>query len=128
MTRLSSYSVIKSTSKMPPFVITCVATLPCEIFGTFWFAAIIAFNALTLLVGRQEEHLACKKLTDKVLAWLSVWIEVQMTCVWSSWCHCPSSYSLASLKSIGLTFLVLAYSGCPGKAAVKRVLSVCLSR
>jgi len=27
---------------------------------------------LTLLVGRQEEHLACKKLSDVVLAWLSV--------------------------------------------------------
>jgi len=31
-----------------------------------------AFIALTLLVGRQEEHPACKKLTDEVLAWLSV--------------------------------------------------------
>jgi len=26
-----------------------------------------AFSALTLLVGRQEEHLACKKLSDEVL-------------------------------------------------------------
>jgi len=31
-----------------------------------------AFSALTLLVGRQEEHPACKKLSDEVLAWLSV--------------------------------------------------------
>jgi len=30
-------------------------------------------SALTLLVGRQEEHLACKKLSDGVLVWLSVW-------------------------------------------------------
>jgi len=43
-----------------------------------------AFSALTLLVGRQEEHPACKKLTDKVLAWSSVWSEVQMICTWSS--------------------------------------------
>jgi len=28
---------------------------------------------LTLLVGHQEEHPACKKLSDEVLAWLSVW-------------------------------------------------------
>jgi len=35
-----------------------------------------------LLVGRQEEHPACKKLSDEVLAWLSVWSEVQMICVW----------------------------------------------
>jgi len=34
---------------------------------------IIAFSALTLLVGRQEGHPACKKLSGGVLAWLSVW-------------------------------------------------------
>jgi len=28
----------------------------------------IAFSALTLLVGCQEEHLACKKMSDEVLA------------------------------------------------------------
>ena len=32
-----------------------------------------ALSALTLLVGRQEEHPACKKLSGGVLAWLSVW-------------------------------------------------------
>ena len=42
-----------------------------------------AFSALTLLVGRQEGHPACKKLSGGVLAWLSVWIEVQ-TCIWPS--------------------------------------------
>jgi len=30
-----------------------------------------------LLVGHQEGHLACKKLSAGVLAWLSVWSEVQ---------------------------------------------------
>ena len=43
----------------------------------------IAFSALTLLVGRQEGHPACKKLSGEVLAWLSVWSEVQ-TCIWPS--------------------------------------------
>ena len=42
-----------------------------------------AFSALTLLVGRQEGHLACKKLSGEVLAWLSVCSEVQ-TCIWPS--------------------------------------------
>ena len=44
-----------------------------------------AFSALTLLVGRgrQEGHLARKNLSDEVLAWLAVWSEVQMTCIWS---------------------------------------------
>ena len=31
-----------------------------------------AFSALTLLVGWQEGHPACKKLSGEVLAWLSV--------------------------------------------------------
>ena len=42
-----------------------------------------AFSALTLLVGRQEGHPACKKQSGGVLAWLSVWSEVQ-TCIWLS--------------------------------------------
>jgi len=32
-----------------------------------------AFSALTLLVGWQEGHPACKKLSSGVLVWLSVW-------------------------------------------------------
>jgi len=40
----------------------------------------VAFCALTLLVGWQEGHPACKKLSGGVLAWLSVWSEVQ-TCI-----------------------------------------------
>jgi len=36
---------------------------------------------LTLLVGRQEEHPACKKISDEVLAWLSVCSVVQMICM-----------------------------------------------
>ena len=58
---------------------------------------VAAFSALTLLVGRQEGHPACRKLSGGVLAWLSVWSEVQ-TCMWPSWCHCHS-LSLASVKS-----------------------------
>jgi len=58
---------------------------------------IYAFSASTLLVGRQEGHPACKKLSGEVLAWLSVWSEVQ-TCIWPSWCHCHS-LSLALVKS-----------------------------
>jgi len=42
-----------------------------------------AFSALMLLVGLQEGHPACKKLSGGLLAWLSVWSEVQ-TCTWPS--------------------------------------------
>jgi len=42
-----------------------------------------AFSALTLLVGRQEGHPAGKKLSGGMLAWLSVWVKVQI-CIWPS--------------------------------------------
>jgi len=51
--------------------------VPCFALNAF------AFSALALLVGRQEGHPSCKKLSGGVLAWLSVWSEVQ-TCIWSS--------------------------------------------
>jgi len=64
-------------------------------------------------------------MSDKVLAWLSVWSEVQMICLWSSWCHCHRIISCFIKIQIGLIFLLPAYPGCPGKEAVKRV-SACL--
>ena len=66
-------------------------------FDQFTVAILFAFSALTLLVGWQEGHPACKKLSGGVLAWLSVWSEVQ-TCIQPSCCHCHS-LSLASVKS-----------------------------
>ena len=68
-----------------------------------------------------------KKLSGAVLAWLSVWSEVQ-ACIWPSWCHCHS-LSLAPVKSrLVFTFLVLAHLASPGKRTVKRVcVRVCVS-
>jgi len=53
-------------------------------------SSISALSALTLLVGWQEGHPACKKMSDGVLVWLSVLSEVQTeqepggraTCSW----------------------------------------------
>jgi len=42
-----------------------------------------AFSALSLLVGQQEGHPACKKLSGGMLAWLSACREVQ-TSIWPS--------------------------------------------
>jgi len=52
-------------------------------FIVIFITVTVSFSALTLLVGRQEGHLACKKLSGGVLEWLSVWSEVQ-TCIWPS--------------------------------------------
>ena len=55
-------------------------------FGELYYNV---FRYLLLVFGcvfslRQEKHPACKQLSDKVLAWLSVWSEVQMIWTWSS--------------------------------------------
>jgi len=62
-----------------------------------------AFSALTLLVGWQEGHPACKKLSDGVLAWLSVWSEVQI-CISPSWCHSHPVISYFTKIQNGLPF------------------------
>ena len=62
-------------------------------------------------LGSRKGIRPLKKLSGGVLAWLSVWSEVQI-CIWPSWCHCHS-LSLASVKSI----LVLPFwsgTGSPG--------------
>jgi len=48
----------------------------------------IAFSALTLIVRHQEEYLPCKKLSDEMLMWLSLWSKVQMINILSSCFHC----------------------------------------
>jgi len=74
---------------------------------------------LTLLVGRQEGHPACKKLSSGVLAWLSVCSEVQTHM--AQLMPLPLTVSCFSEIHIGFTFLVLAHPGSPGKRAVKWV-------
>ena len=44
------------------------------------------------------------KLSGEELAWLSVWSEVQMICIWSSWCHCHPIISCSSKIQNGLPF------------------------
>ena len=62
----------------------------------------VSMYALTLLVGQQEGHPACKKLIGEVLVWLSISSEVQMICIWSSWCHCHPIISCSNTIQNGL--------------------------
>jgi len=57
-----------------------------------------------LLVGWQEGHPACKKLSGGILAWLSVRREVKMICIWSSWCHYHSIISCSTKIQNGVPF------------------------
>ena len=76
---------IQSTSQQ---IADATCPHPGLIFGTHAAASCPrhrnALNgALTLLVGSQEQHPACKKLRDGVLAWVSICSKVQMICIWS---------------------------------------------
>jgi len=96
------------------------------IFISFYHHYIFVFSALTLLVGRQEGHPACKKLSDGVLVWLSVWSEVQ-TCKRPSRCYCHS-LSLASVKSrLVLSFWYLLTCIVPDKGPLNRCVCIYLS-
>ena len=59
-----------------------------------------AFSALTLLVGHQEEHLACKKC-DEVLAQFSVWSKM--------WIIMVALYNRADHYIFALLFLSSIY-------------------
>ena len=86
----------------------------------------LAFSALTLLVGHQEEHPVCKKLVMRCWhGYLSgARCKMQMICIWSSWCDChPIVYSCIKIQ-LGLTFLLLAYQYC----REKRPLNGCCVR
>ena len=52
-------------------------------YSLLYCCIFICLSALTLLVGRQKGHPACKTLSGGVLAWLSLLSEVK-TCIWRS--------------------------------------------
>jgi len=72
---------------------------------------------LTLLVGRQEGHPACKKewWSTGVVICLERGVDLHMAQLMPQ----PLTVSCSSKIQIGFAFLVSAYLGCPGKEAVK---------
>ena len=81
---------------------------------------VCAFSALTLLVGRQEGHSACKNLEwwgAGVVICLERGADLHMAQLMSL----PLTVSCLSKTQIGFTFLVPDHPGSLGKRAVKRV-------
>jgi len=84
------------------------------------------FSALTLLVGRQEGHPACKK-TEWWGAGVVICLERGADLHMAQLMPLPLTVSCFSKMQIGFTFLVPAGPGRPGKSAVKRVcVCVCV--
>ena len=107
------------------YFVTWQSNVQQTIFPKFTLG-LTAFSALTLLVGRQEGHPACKKLE-----WwgtgVVVWNEMQ-TSIWPSWCHCHS-LSLAPVKSrLVLPFWYWLTWVVPEKGPLNGCVCVCYSR
>jgi len=90
------------------------STLPSIL--QYFFSTLVAFSALTLLVGQQEGHPACKKLGDGGGGhWL-----VRMEWRQAGWSVClPLLIFPCTIKSIS-SFLAPPHPGGPRKRAIKR--------
>ena len=80
---------------------------------------LFAFSALTLLVGRQEGHPACK--TEWWGVGVVICLERGADLHTAQLMLLPLTVSCSSKIQIGFTFLVPAHLGGPGERAVKRV-------
>jgi len=75
-----------------------------------------------------------KKLSGEMLAWLSVWCEVQI-CIWPSWCHCHSLSLAPATAPVkpdwsyfpGFIFLVPAHPGSQGHSPGDRKMVVAVA-
>ena len=79
-----------------------------------------SWSALTLLVGRQEGHPACKKL-ERWSAGMVVCLERSADLHMAQLMPLPLTISCFSKIQIGFTFLVPDHPGSPGQRAVKRL-------
>ena len=78
-----------------------------------------AFSALTLLVGRQEGHPACKKRVVGYCNDVVIFPELGADLHMAQLMPLPLTVSCSSKIQIGFAFQLPAYQGCPGKEAVK---------
>ena len=91
-----------------------------QIFNQVYGDSVYPFSALTLLVGRQEGHPACKK-TEWWVASMVISLERGADLHMAQLMPLPLTVSCYSKIQISFTFLVPAHPGSPGKRAVKRV-------
>jgi len=85
-----------------------------------YVVVVFIISALTLLVGRQEGHPACKK-TEWWGAGMVVCLELGADLHTAQLTPLPLTVSCFSKIQIGSTFLVPAHLGSPGQRAFKRV-------
>ena len=98
------YGIMQNVSK-------CLLLLHCwlftfSLFGSFLFIIFIASTSVLWCcwLGGRKGIQPVKIWSDEVLAWLSVWSEVQTICIWFSLCHCHPVISCFSKIQNGLSF------------------------
>ena len=104
---------------------------PSSLYETALIAKLIhycvAFSALTLLVGRQEGHPACKK-TEWWGAGVVVCLQQGADLHMAQLMPLPLTVSCFSKIQIGFTFLVPAHLCIPEKGPLNGCVSVCVDR
>jgi len=109
---------------LAPFLYRLLTGIPTE--AVVLSHGYAAFSALTLFVGRQEGHPACKK-TEWWVANVVICLERGADLHMAQLMPLPLTVSCYSKIQIGFAFLVPAHPGSPGKRAVKRAC-VCAYR
>jgi len=84
----------------------------CKVFSLCFYDIYISSVLWRCWLGGRKGIRPVKKLSGGVLAWLSVWSEMQ-TCIQPSWCHCHPL--LLQWNPFAFTFLIPAHPGTPGK-------------
>ena len=111
-----------------PILFVLKSKVACKIIisSDFRHSDVTGFSAVTLLVGRQEGHPACKK-TERWGAGIVICLEQGADLHMAQLMPLPLTVSCLSKIQIGFTFLVPAHLGSPGQRAVKRVcVCVCV--
>ena len=92
------YSMIAASILEFMFItVTCCKETVWKLFTIIYRIEVLPSVLWRCWLGGRKGIRPVKKLSSGVLAWFSVWSEMQ-TCIWPSWCHCHS-LSLASVKS-----------------------------
>jgi len=123
----------------------------CQIFGVFWVPSVAVFEVTLLFCWfKKLPSFSFYVISLASVLWhfsfgirksiwlVKIWVmrswhgymywasEVQLFCLWSSWCHCQLVIYCFIKIQIDLIFLVLAYPGCPGKEPAKWVFPLFL--
>ena len=81
--------------------LNCEWSLICMLFYSVVFLPLVLWCCW---LGGRTGIWPVKNVSGEVLAWLSVWSEVGMICMWFSWCHCHPIISCSGKIQNGLPF------------------------